>query len=863
MAFQDCLRGAIEAGDMTREEGESLLRDFEGKFAQKRLQLGDDAAAQAAKDELARELRAQAIEKARRAVLTEKARVRLKDRILGYRDEKGQADVYEAAVQVLSHYGYAGAGSVRGQTDAIISMAHGKLTDLMSATRRDHVTGLRTASAGLVRDMVRVLHGETVADATAARFAGDLSRVFEDLRNRFNAAGGAIPKLDGFGLPHSHNGLAIRQAGREEWKKFIRPLVDPDRMLHPLTAEPVGVAGLDKALDHVFDSVTTSGWAHHAPQMKSMGAGSLATQRQDHRFLTFKSADDWMTYNQAFGEGDPVQAMFRHVNGMARDIAAMEVLGPNPNAMVEWMIQNVRAEIAKADLGKSSYAKLRSRAAKWASGTAPGSFAEWQMKALWSELRGAPTAAAGISTTMDTVKNLMNAALLGGAGITAIATDPFIAAGARFLGGLPIVHKDMFAMLKMLKASNREEIQRAGVIWGDYMHVMEGEARFVGPMLGQHWSQRLVDRSMMLNLLTPLTTGRKLVEARAWQATLADHAASDFSALPERLRVTMEGFGIDAADWEIMRASVDPAGFVTPMSIADRGGEVRYLQPGPDGALVDAELAAETKALRHREVAEKLAELTAAWSERSAPGGTPNARSFVMGGLSRGTYTGEAVSFALQFKSFGLSFTTLQLEAMQRITAMQSGGRAVAFGYGTALVASLSLGAAMAMQIKALTDGKDLEDMSPTNGQFWWRAMMQGGGFGLFGDFINSSTNRFGGGLQDTLAGPGAAFISDAGKLAAIPLQAALGEKVNPGRQVVDFAGRYTPVVASNWATRGAYRRLFLDQLQWLTDPEADKSFKSKARSLKSRIGQDYWWAPGQALPSRGPRIAAPPEPND
>ncbi len=861
MAFQDCLSGYVETGEMTRDEADSLLRDFDGKFAQKRLQLGDDAAAQAAKDELARELRAQAIEKKRRAVLTEKARVRLKDRILGYRDEQGRADVYEAAVQVLSHYGYAGGESVRGRTEAILSMAHGKLTDVMTATSRSLVTGRRSASAGLVRDIVRELHGEAAGDATAARFASDIAGVFEDLRNRFNAAGGAIPKLDGFGLPHSHNALAIRQAGREEWKKFIRPLVDPDRMLHPLTAEPVGVAGLDKALDHVFDSIMTSGWAHHAPQMKSMGAGSLATQRQDHRFLTFKSADDWMTYNQTFGNGDPVQAIFRHINGMSSDIAALEVLGPNPSAMVQWMTQNIRVEIAKGDLGRVSMARLAGDRAKWARGLEPGAFAEWRVRALWSDLRGASSAASGIATATGTVKNLMNAALLGGAGVTAALTDPFLAQAARRLAGLPIL-KDMGSMLQMLKASNREEIQRAGVLWDDYLHTIEGEARYVGPMLGHTWSQYLVDRSMMLSGLKPLTTGRKLVEARAWQATLADHASSDFAALPERLRVTMEGFGIDAADWEIMRASVDPAGFVTPMSIANGGGEVRYLQPGPDGPLVDAELAAEQKALRHREVAEKLAELTAAWSERSAPGGTPNARSFVTGGVTRGTFLGEFANFALQFKSFGLSFTTLQLEALQRITAMQTGGKQAAAGYAAAMLISLTLGGAMATQIRAMLDGKDMEDM--TTPSFWFKATMTGGGFGLFGDFINSSSNRFGGGVADTVLGPGWSFLSDAAGLAVgLPVQAATGQKVNPGRKAVDFAGRYTPVLASNWATRGAYRRLFLDQLQWLTDPVADKSFKSKASGLKGRTGQEYWWAPGQALPSRGPRIAAPPEPKD
>ncbi len=133
-----------------------------------------------------------------------------------------------------------------------------------------------------------------------------------------------------------------------------------------------------------------------------------------------------------------------------------------------------------------------------------------------------------------------------------------------------------------------------------------GEARFTGPMLGHTGHSTWVDRSMMLNGLKPMTTGPSSSRRAPWQATLADQAGTGFDALPERLRVTRRVFGIDAADGEIMRSSVDPGGFITPMSIANGGGEVRYLKPGADGPLVDAELLAEEKALRHREVAEKL-----------------------------------------------------------------------------------------------------------------------------------------------------------------------------------------------------------------------------------------------------------------
>lgn len=859
MGIRECLANAVETGDITREEAAALQGDFEARFAQKRLELGDDAAGIAARDELAAELRAQAIEKRRRAVLTEKARLRLKDRILGYRDENGKPNVYEAALQVLSHYGYAGAGSVRGRQEALISTAHGKLTDVMTAFSRSVVTGRRSASAGLQRDVVRELHGEATGDPTAKGLADSLATVFEDLRNRFNAAGGAIPKLDRWGMPHSHNGLAVRQAGRDAWKAFIKPLVDPDRMRHPLTGEPVGVAGLDRALDHVYDTITTTGWAHHAPQMRTAGAGSMATQRQDHRFITFKDGASWMDYNARFGDGDPVQAMFRHINGMAKDIAMMEVLGPNPAAMVLWMKQNVRVEVARMDLGLPSNAKFAGELAKWARGTAPGAFADWRIDALYNELRGSTTAASGVATATSTVKNIMNAALLGGAGILAGATDPFIAQAARRLAGIPVT-KGLGKFFAQIKASNRMEIVRAGVIMDDYLHAVEGEIRFTGTMLGHHWSKYLVDRSMMLNLLKPLTTGRRLVEARAWQSTLADHAGDAFGKLPDRLRTTMEGFGIDEADWEIMRASVDPLGFITPSSIAERGGEVRYLRPGPDGPLVDVELMAEEKALRHREVAEKLAELTASWAERSTPSGTPNARSYLSGGLARGTPVGEFIHMATQFKSFGLSFTTLQLEALQQLTAMKGGGRGAAAAYFGSLFITTTIGGAIAMQIINLADGKDVEDMGPENTDFWFRAVMKGGGFGLFGDFLSSSTNRFGGGVGDTVLGPGWSFLSDAvGLTAGNAARLALGQEPNVGRDAVTFAGRYTPLASSHFATRGAYRRLVLDQLQWLVDPEADASFKARARGLKGRTGQDYWWEPGEALPGRGPAVAAVP----
>lgn len=845
MGFQDCLLSAVDQGAITRDEAQALNDAFDERFAEARMSLGDAGAESAAREMLEKELRASAIEKKRRARLTETARQRLKAELTGYRDETGAPDVYEAAMGVLSHYGYRGYSSVRGRSEAIIMLAQGRLNEAMWHFRRSLVTGQRHNLSD-IDSLVAELHGEATGNATAGALAKSISDVFEDLRTRFNEAGGAIAKREDFGLPHTHDGLKIRKAGREAWIKAARETFDFEKSINPLTGAPIGEAGAERFLSRMYDQVTTDGWAHMTPSMRATGKGALASQRQDARILTAKSAAHWASYNEQFGTGDVIETIFNHINGMAKDIAALELLGPNPDAMMEWMIQNVRHEVAQRAAGSASLAKEHGKTASWAVGTSPGSFAEWRLRGLYTHLRGRPNAAAGVATLTANTKNVLNSALLGNAAITAAATDPFVEAMSKKLAGLPVL-KDLGGMLRTLSEGNRRDIMRAGAIWDEYLQVMEGEARFSGLVLGSNWSKYLVDRSMMAFGLKPLTTGRRLAHARSWHAALADLADQSFDQLPERLRATMDGFGITAGDWNVMRRSVDEGGFVTPSSILETEGRLTDLASG--------------ERVPHREIAEKYAEMISSWTERAVPSGTPNARSYVTGRLERGTPMGEFADIGLQFKSFGLSITTLQFEAIGRLASIDKSGKMAAAAYFAQLAALLTIGGAVAMQIRNLTDGKDLEGMGPGNTQFWIRAAFQGGGFGLLGDFANASSNRFGGGVGGTLLGPGVNLVSDAfGLTVGNALEAARGEKTRIGREAVNFAGRYTPALSSWWATRAAYRRIFLDQLQWMVDPDAAASFKAKAKSLKKRTGQEYWWEPGEAGISRSPRVAPPPE---
>lgn len=855
MGLRDCLISAAQQGEITREEASALADEFDERFAQHRLAMSDDMAKARVRKDMSDFWSAEAIERRRRADLTEAARLRVKGELQGFVNRKDGADVYTAAMGLLSHYGYRTGSSVRGRTEAIIAGAHKNLDEVMFAFERQGLLG-RRANRALVGDFVKELHGEASGDATSKQLARATSAVFEDLRQRFNAAGGAIGKLENFGLPHSHDRLKVKALGRDGWKATIRPLLDRQKMRDPLTGQQISAARLEQALDHAYSGIVSDNRATMAPAMTARGKGAIASQRQDERFFAFRDAVSWLAYHRQLGKGDVVQAVFQHVNSMARDIAAMEVLGPNPAAMVEYLKQVVGHEIGKKDAGLPSLAAdakfFKNSQAK---------VAEWRLDSLWQTLRGAPTVASGAAEATASIKNLLTGTQLGAVSILAAATDPFVAAASRRLAGLPLT-STVGDMISMLAKQKRRDIIRSGIVWDEYLHVMNDELRFAGPAVGAEWSRWVADRGVTWSGLKPLTTGRKLVEARAWQSTIADMAGKDFASLDKRFRAVLDGFGVTAAHWDIWRQGVDPAGFVTARQIELNGGAVQYLDLSP-GKATPAQVAAETRALAHREAAEKLSEVIHSWQERSIPSGTPNSRSIVTGFQARGTIGGELVDFMLQYKSFTLSFTTMQMEAMFEMAAARGGGRGwrSGLGYIAPLSILLTVGGAAYLQIKALLDGKEPESMNPVaNPGFWMKAGFQGGGFGLFGDFVKSSENRFGQSVLESLAGPGFGFLSDTAKLTVgNAMELVTGDqkkdaltRTNAGREGTQFLRRYTPWIASHWATRGAYNRIVLDNLQWMVDPNADKSFKAMAQSAK-KAGTPYrdGFEPGAFTPMR------------
>lgn len=834
MSLRDCLNAAVEQGEISSRQADELHDYWEARFKKKRASMSEREAMEAARREVSEELKAQARLKRRNALLMEAKRAELEERIVNHRTAvRGRKDPLDAVLTQMVDYGTSGTSSMKGRENAILSLAMRDLAQTMARFRPRMTTGMRMNKADL-QSVIRELWRPGSHGPEIKAMADALKAVLEDFRQRFNAAGGNIPKRTYYDVPHTHSRDRIMKLGegdparaRTEWKAFIRPLLDPDRMVNPRTGETVGADGIDAALDHVFESIVSDGWAHRTPEARRFGQGLIANRHADRRFLEFRDAGAWLAYNDRFGDKDVISTIFGHLKTMARDIAAMETFGPNPDATLELAKQMVAREAGKSQAGLASvYGKL--------AGKDTGGYAAWRIDGLWQQLRGVPPVLSRPARFADDVRNVATASMLGATGILAGLTDPAVAASSRALAGLPVLRGPQ-KMLKELAAefangeAGRRAAARKGILWEDYLHTLNEEARFVDQMVGHDWSRFLVDRSLTLNALKPLTTARKRVEAGAWHETLGGFAekGADWLDLPDLLKRTMKGFGITDKDWHRMRAGVDAMGFLDPGGVLEK--------------------------TKDRALAEKYAEMIAQWSERSVPSNDPRIKSIITGALPRGTVLGEVAQFASQFMSFSMSFTARQLEAVA-IMAMQSNTRSGRFlrgaGYFAMTASALTIGAGIYRQIKSVLDGKDPEDM--TDPKFWAQSFVQGGGGGIFADFVASSQDRFGGSIKDRLAGPGGALISDTlGLTLGNIFELFQGEDPRAGREAARYVGRYTPVLSSHPLTRLWYQRALIDNLQWMLDPEADKSFKARKRKAS------YWAPPGDGLtPRRAPDLS-------
>ncbi len=641
--------------------------------------------------------------------------------------------------------------------------------------------------------------------------------VTEAMRQRFNAAGGDVGRLDYGYLPQAHDQMRVLIAKQDPWAQAVLPLLDRDRDVDE-SGRKLNDAEVLDALRGAWETIATDG-ANKTQPGAFKGGGARANRGSESRQIHFKDGEAYLAYQAKYGTGSMYDAMIGHLGGLARDIGLVERYGPNPESQMR-----VQIDVAKREDG--------------ARATVFGDLAEniAGPQAQWSVLSGASGSPqyARVAQVAQHVRNIETFGKLQGAVLSSI-TDM----GTYFVttGYNRMPYFDALTNLgKAMGKQDREFLNAHGLIAESMISDLN---RWSGEHVAANWFGRAAQATMRLSLMNAWTdTMRRGFQMTMMQAMGRMHK-TDWASLSEWDRYRMEAKGLTADDWGLIQ----------------QAAPVNYR--GADMVTPDAIYA--TGDPRAGEVAAKFIGMIADESEIAVLNPDLTTRALASGGgRQSGTVGGETARAVMQFKSFPIAMISRHWRRAIDTPQGMEGAPMMSnrLAYAGAMMASLTTLGAIAFQTKQLVSGKAPVDMTGDHAlKFGLRAVAQGGGLGFVGDMLLNDTSDDKSPLDTfgrSLLGPTFGSAADAYELTKGNVDEYMaGKKTNAAAEGIRFARSHAPLL-NLWYAKTALDQAGLSALQEAASPGYLSRMQSKARK---DWGQE-WWAPPAAGVQRGPDLA-------
>jgi hypothetical protein len=816
MSLGVCIPDLIEQGKIPKAKAREAQRLYDELVNRYDHEMGDAAAKAAATARTVEILKGRAKQAKRRKFMQIAAMKHADDLMRGFNGglKDGAPIDPRAAIAMLARDDKASYSPVELRHRAIRVRVHGMM-DQMLADLRKTVTG-KVRDPALEADIVRALNGEAVANLSAKEMADAVRGAMDYTRQRFNMAGGHIAKMEGYDLPHRWSAQQLRAVSLDQYLADLLPALDRARMIDRDTGLPFTDDKLRSALVTVFERGRTEGWSDR--KAGSIGASSIANRYSEERFLHFRSADDWLRINDKYGAAGPFDTIMAHVEVMSREIAAMEILGPNPEATVRFLGDTIVKEAqTKGDADAINKAKA---------GAA-------QVRSLWDEYAGRNMVVnERLARNFAAVRAVQTSAKLGSAVLSAVGDFAMTAMTRRF-NGMPVTSM-LSDYARLFRPGSKDDMMLAlhmGAAADEWAETAAAMNRLTGEELTGEFAQRLANGTLRLSGLARHTMALRAAHARQISGLLTREAGTPFTRLNRDFRAMLERYGIGAKDWDSIRA--------TPLT-QQRGAE--WILPDK---IADAK------------VGDKVLEMIQSETDFAVPTVDLRTRATVNSVGRRGTWTGEMARSAFLFKSFGL--TVLNLHG-RRMLDMDGWSAA---RYAAGLTVLTTMAGAMAVQMKELQKGRDPLPMQDK--AFWGKAMLQGGGWGIFGDFIGASESRFGTSLGVTATGPMFQTASNVADLTVgNSMKLLRGDDTDFWPDTLRIMKQEVPVLSSLWYARPIYDRLILNHLDRMIDPDHDANVARLLRKAEDQ-GTGYYLPPDISMdearpPAFGNALTAPPE---
>lgn len=975
-SFLDCIKANTQsANGITAKQAEDLTFEYEDLVARYTDTLGDAGAAEKAAADIMR-VKENVLRKKNDAVvrhaLTQK---KLFDELTA---EKAEYEAYYNGLNKVAkkaHRKPSIAHNIANRLERVMSLQQGmarrKLLELY-----DFIEANRSKMAGLTQntrdmpDVVRAVLGEKGSNDAANAFGDQVRKVFSDLNKQYDQAGGVIGRIENY-YPQVHDGdlivKAARKAGKDtadfydDWAAEMLPRLDREKMIDAETALPITDKKLDQLMREDYEAITTNGLSEIQRRAKegkqTFGFGSDTYQRRSSsRFYHFKSADDFLGYNEKFGHGNEnlFDVITGHIDSMTRDIAMMHELGPKPKAMFnnfELMMQGDGVAASQQNFVKGMFDVLSG--AIYQRGSLP----------LWYNI-------------LEGTKDVLRSAYLSLASVSAITDSGYVRLAAK-MNGLP-ANKVTVRYAKLMKGGKeKEKLARTMYITGAINGKGFAAARYADDSMSRgvtRWMSNFTNRASGLQHMTDVGAMAPMAELSGMFADIK-RTNKSWESLPADFRNMAKTFGIGKDEIEVMKKanyfnpddqmkdafirpqeiaqiktnafeeitpekatnkrisvfhqtgeefdkfdldktadgtvwfSSDPKEFTRTGSAAaastgnkfviesdvymnkvagwdeiDKYSIDELISQGYDGAVLDGDVQVFNldsiqsfkrnssgdfkKSINKRggvgktqkellDISYKFDTWMSRIGEMAVNEPTLRTRTITSGAFTGGDVRPATVSRAFwssvfMFKSFPITVMQNFVLPLMRQSLQDPKGRGP-------LMAEMAIYTAMfgalAIQTKDILKGRDPRPMD--NWKFVQASFLQGGGLGLFGDFIFSDQSRFGQTITQSAAGPVFGLANDLVKLTVGNAQKGLDPDADSDfvDDLIEMARRTIPVVKTPY-TSIFVERLLYDSVEKMA---TGSDFRADTNRMKQRLRRDYnqgfWWEAGDLAPDRAPDI--------
>ena len=678
-------------------------------------------------------------------------------------------------------------------------------------------------------ELKKAMAGETVEVGMVGEIAKILKTSQAEWRERLNDLGANIGELDDWITKTTHNTEFMANASKRSkivgdnrfaWREYIKERLNLQRTFAGVT-EPAKIEGI---LDDIYNSLMANDHLKHGGTNSIYGTRNVTNRLNASRVLHFKNAEARHEYDKLFGEATLKESVLANLSSSSRNISLMQELGINPQATFEKTLALLRKKYKSENpelVKKLNFENFKNE------------FAE--IDGSINGIGNATSAKIGM-----TVRALQSMGKLGFATITSfgdlaqyMSTSNF--QGRGFLSGFREALNALF-QTQDKAAMSVLGIQANHVVGASFQSNKFGANNDTWGTLGK--MQNMYFKWNSLNKwISSLKSGMTVGLAHHY-GMLADTKFIDINI---RERNLLKLYGIDEGKWDMLRS-------IKTLDVENR----RYLTA--EGAnelsddLVVNYLKTKTalnifKKPSQREIRNFKRDLEITWRNvlvDQAMHGTPepdsSVRAFMNQGQKKGTGLGETLRFMGQFKSFPITIWKKIINRERKSYGPDDNPTRSSITGLTSLVILSTIFGYIAMSTKDMLRGRSPRD--PEKLEVLTQALVQGGGLGIYGDFIiGELQNEYGNSVWDSVAGPTAGDIT---KLISMTKRIMEGDALKTGKKFQQFAEGNIPFL-NMYYSKAAYDYLIGYQIKEFTDPGFFERMEAKHEETR---GQSYFLKP-------------------